>query len=85
MKKLAHIILGWGKALGIIQVTSAELKLSQLRMKICSKCELSKPSKTLKILNNSAEYEHSLKCIKCTCPCLEKSLVVDEKCPIGKW
>lgn len=85
IKKIAHIIIGWGKAFGILPITTSEAKLSALRLKICGQCDYSLKSKVLEILNGHAQYEHILKCSKCTCPCLEKSLVTDEKCPADKW
>lgn len=85
MKKIFHILKGWGKALGILSVSNAEKELSDLRMKICGKCDRSKPIKVLEIINGKPVYEHRLKCNECGCPCLEKSLVVDEHCKIGKW
>jgi hypothetical protein len=85
IKKFFHIIRGWGLAFGIIQKTKAEEALSHLRLKICARCEKAKESKVLGIINGQAMYERSIICSKCSCPCLEKSLVIDEKCPIGKW
>lgn len=82
---LIHIIKGWGKSIGILSVSTAEKKLSDLRLKHCSGCPLSATSKFLEIVNGHAKYEHRLVCTKCKCPCLEKSLVVDEKCPVGLW
>ena len=85
MRKLMHILKGWGKSTGILSTTPAEEKLSSLRMAICVHCLFSNPSKVLVILKGNATYEKSLQCTKCTCPCLEKSLVIDETCPIQKW
>jgi hypothetical protein len=83
--KLRNIIVGWGKRLGILQVSTAEAKLSQLRLKECSRCIFSKQSKVLELLNGNATYTAMLYCKRCSCPCLEKTLVVDEKCPINRW
>jgi hypothetical protein len=85
MKKFFNILTGWGKAIGILQVSKAEYKLSELRLSICDSCEFAEGSKFLKIINDEAEEVYSLKCTKCKCPCLEKSLVVDEQCPENKW
>lgn len=85
MKKIFHILKGWGKAMGIINVSTAEGKLSELRLSICGICEHSDNSKVLEFLNGRAKYKNQLQCNKCKCPCLEKSLVIDEQCPIGKW
>jgi len=80
-----HIIKGWLKALGFITVSNAEAKLSILRMQICGRCEWAKESSVLEVVNNDVQYENRLVCGKCHCPCLQKSLVVDEKCPINEW
>jgi hypothetical protein len=85
MKKIMHIVKGWAKAFGVINVSLAEKKLSVLRLKICKGCDKSTESKVIEIINGNAIDEHSLKCTMCGCPCLEKSLVVDEQCPLHKW
>lgn len=85
MKKIGHILTGWGKAFGFIAVSSAEAKLSELRLSICNGCPLAEKSNVLKLVNGHAKYESQLYCTKCKCPSEEKSLVVDEKCPVGKW
>jgi hypothetical protein len=85
MKRIGHILTGWGKAFGLITTTNAEAKLSVLRMKVCGKCEFAETKKVLALLNGNANYENSCFCTKCGCPCLEKSLVVDEQCPINRW
>lgn len=83
--KAARIIKGWAKRFGIVKVTTAEAKLSALRLSICEICPIAEESKLLQIVNGSANYVDTLICGKCKCPCLEKSLVVEEKCPIKKW
>lgn len=85
IKKIGHILTGWGKSLGLIPITPAENKLSELRLKACKTCFHSKESKVLKIVKGTAEEELTLMCMLCGCPCKEKSLVVDEFCPKGKW
>lgn len=85
MKKLFRILTGWGKAFGWLPVSTPEKKLSELRLKICGICEESETSKALRIINDEAIHGYQLRCLKCKCPCLEKSLVVDEKCPLSKW
>lgn len=85
IRKLMHIVKGWSMAWGIVKTSTAEAKLSELRLKICGTCPYSTSSKILEILNGNANYEYRLQCTKCSCPCLEKSLIVDETCPIMKW
>lgn len=85
MRMIKNIIKGWAKAFGLLPVSEAEKKLSVLRLKECGKCEFSKSSQVLEIVNDKANYENRLVCTRCGCPCLEKSLVVDEFCPEGKW
>lgn len=82
---LKTIFIGWGKKFGFLPTSRAEEKLSKLRMSICDRCRESKTSKVLVILNGEANRVDSLFCNKCLCPCLEKSLVVEEHCPIHKW
>lgn len=85
MKKLIHIFKGWGKALGFININKAEEKLSEMRLKICAGCELAKAKRVFHFVNDEAVVGYDLFCTKCKCPCVEKSLVVDEECPVGKW
>lgn len=85
MKKVFHILIGWGKWIGIISVSKAEKKLSTLRLSICKICEHSVESRVLDIINGDMEEVDCLKCTKCKCPCLQKSMVVGEKCPVKKW
>lgn len=85
MKWVMHIITGWGKRMGMIPVTTAEKKLSDIRMRFCKTCDDSSVSKVLSIVAGQASYESQLKCDKCGCPCLQKTLIVDEQCPVNKW
>ena len=85
MPKLKNIAIGWSKSLGLLPVAEAEKKLSDLRMSICADCPASEASAALKIINGEAVREHALYCTECTCPCKQKTLVVNEKCPLGKW
>jgi hypothetical protein len=84
-KKLIHIIIGWSKRMGWVETTPAEKKLSDLRMMKCIGCEHAKESRVLKIVDGHANYEQVIACSICKCPCLQKTLVVDETCPINKW
>lgn len=83
--KIKSIIIGWGKHLGFFPTSAAEEKLSELRLRLCSSCPDARESKVLQIINGHAAYEHQLQCTRCGCPCLEKSLVISEYCPINKW
>ncbi len=85
MKKIMHILTGWGKKLGIIQISNVEEKLSELRLKKCMRCPHADVSKILTIINGHGEQKDIIYCKLCACPCVQKSLVVDEKCPIDKW
>ena len=85
MKRIGNILKGWAKALRIIKTSSDEKNLSSERLAACGKCEHASKSKVLAIINGHATYEHQLQCTKCGCPCLEKSLVKEETCPLGKW
>lgn len=79
------IIRGWLMRFGLIPTSNAEKKLSELRLKICHACPLAKDSEILKVINGSIGNATEKFCTKCTCPCLEKTLVVDEFCPIQNW
>ena len=85
MKKLMHILKGWGKVLGLVSISTAEAKLSEMRLRICRFCDHAKAKKVLHIINDESVVGHDLFCKKCKCPCVEKSLVTDEECPVGKW
>lgn len=84
-KNISHILTGWGKRYGLISTSTAEQKLSELRMKKCSVCIHAHESKALKLLNGNVHHETTLYCTKCGCPCLQKTLVADETCPLNKW
>lgn len=83
--KIGHIITGWGKSLGFIQVTNAEKKLSELRLSICHGCPMEKESTFLNLMSELPGVETHMICNACGCPTKEKSLVVDKVCELGKW
>lgn len=85
MIKIKHILIGWAKKWGLLPVSRAERKLAALRMKICVICPYSEESSFLRLINDEARYEKTLACSKCGCPVDAKTIVVDEKCPKGKW
>lgn len=82
---IKHILKGWLKGLGLLRTTTPEQLVSEARLRICGGCTFSHTSRMLSILNGNEIWENSLICEKCGCPCLEKSLVTEEKCPLGKW
>lgn len=85
VNKIAHIITGWAKILGIVPTSTAEQKLAELRLKICAGCLFHKVSKILTLINGEGKFEDTLICGICHCPCHAKCLVVDEKCPKRFW
>lgn len=85
LKKIRHISIGWMKTYGWLPTSEAERKLSDLRMKACGRCRHSEESKALKLLNGNVSYEMTLYCTKCGCPCVQKTIVVAEICPLEKW
>lgn len=80
MNKIFAIFEGWYKAMHGIKTTQSEE-----RMAICKECPEAVSRKVLVILNGKDKFEDSLQCTVCKCPCLQKSLVNAEKCPLGKW
>lgn len=85
MMNLSHILEGWGKSLGLLEVTEQNKKLSCARMAICTGCEHARESSFLKIIGREAHDIKAVACTKCGCPVNEKTLVTTEKCPIGLW
>jgi hypothetical protein len=82
---VGHIIRGWAMKFGIIPTSKAESKLSELRLKICKDCPFVGESKVLRIINGEFKDNAELYCTKCSCPCIEKTLVTDEACPVKNW
>lgn len=85
LRKIRSILTGWLRAAKLIDTTSAEKKLSELRLKKCENCKSSYKSKLLYIINGEDVETNALICNECKCPCLEKSLVPGESCPIKRW
>jgi len=56
-----------------------------MRLEICGKCEFAKTSSMLEVVNGDLMWEMRLQCSKCGCPCLQKSLIPDESCPVNNW
>lgn len=82
---LLHVVEGWGKGLGLWEVTAEEAALSVERMKICAVCPKAKHSKFLAFLKGGAHDVDGVYCGLCGCPVNEKTLVSGERCPEGKW
>jgi hypothetical protein len=82
---LGHILEGWGKSMGLMEVDAETAIESERRMKICASCPVAKESSFLKLIKGSAEDMAAIYCSGCGCPVNEKSLVPDEQCPMGKW
>lgn len=80
-----HIIEGWSKAMGLMEVTEENQEVSTERLKICAQCPRATQSKTLKFIKGHANNMDTFYCQICKCPVTEKSLVLTEKCPLKKW
>lgn len=86
MVNARHILVGWGKKWGILPTSEAEAKLSATRLQICSTCPEAKVSKVLTFVTpEEAEEVERIYCTRCSCPCIAKTLVVGESCPINRW
>lgn len=87
--KAGHIITGWTKVLlerlGLRSFKADEKRLSDLRLQLCGRCKHVTSKKVLAFVNGEDKWESALFCTVCKCPCLEKSLVASEKCPLGYW
>lgn len=81
--KPLHIIEGWYKSK--VHASGEALDLSQKRLSECMGCKHAVNSSVLKFINGTARKEATKICNLCKCPLVEKSLVSDEKCQIGKW
>lgn len=84
-KKARHIITGWARKFNIIHTPIEIEKLSKERLAICKVCDQAKVSKILELIQGGFEEVDTLLCTKCSCPVLEKSLVLQERCPLHKW
>jgi len=82
---LSNIVVGWARHLELIKTPAAVQELSKTRMEACSTCPFAKESKALEFINGSAEHIDTIYCTICKCPCHQKSLVDNERCPEGKW
>lgn len=86
---LKHIAEGWGKSLGLLEVSQQDWAMSERRMDICAECKHATESKFLKIIGRDVKEMGAIVCGKCPslikCPVNEKTLVKSEKCPVGLW
>lgn len=82
---LGNIATGWARHMKLISTTEEVQKLSNERVAICGECPDAKESRVLEFFNDSAEHIDIIYCTVCSCPCTQKSLVENEKCPKGKW
>lgn len=85
MSRLGHIIEGWGKSIGLFDVSPDEQALSEKRMAVCAECPNAEQSRFLKLLKGESHNMDAIYCKLCKCPVNEKSLVKNETCPIGYW
>jgi hypothetical protein len=85
LKILSNMAVGWLRRFKVIKTPKDIAVLSNYRLAVCSLCKFSAHSRIVEIINGSLRDTDSLICTKCKCPCLEKSLVLNEKCPIDKW
>lgn len=82
--RLKHIVTGWGKTMGLLQISEAEQTLSNARLAVCVSCEYAKESTALEIINGGTEKIDVIYCTDCSCPCMQKSLSND-LCKKGFW
>lgn len=83
MVKPLHILEGWYKSK--IHADKESVDRSQKRLSVCMECPHAINSSVLKFINGSSQEISTKKCGLCGCPLVEKSLVKDEKCDLGKW
>lgn len=80
---LLHIAEGWYKSK--IHADEKSIILSKERLKECIKCPHAVDKSFLKLINGKSVNEKTKACKLCGCPIVEKSLVKEEQCKIGKW
>lgn len=83
--KIPKILKAYARKWGWIKIPVDLQKLSKKRTDICVMCFSSKVSRIVQVVNGTAQFEDSLICTECSCPCVEKSLVISETCPLDKW
>jgi hypothetical protein len=85
---LKHIYEGWTKALGLVEVSEKNKELAKKRVEICIECPHAKEQWLKKFIDGMLQNDvkgSGIGCGKCGCPVNEKALVIEEKCPIGRW
>jgi hypothetical protein len=84
MPNLIHIAQGWFASQ--IYATDQQKEVSLERLEECEVCPDSIESDILQIRgDDDIESVKTRKCSHCGCPNIEKSLVLNETCPLGKW
>lgn len=76
--------IGWGRWLGLVNISEAMRQESERRLKICEGCDFAKPSTFLEFINDGVNNVEGKFCSICKCPCHQKSLT-DNVCKLGKW
>jgi len=85
MINLLRIGKGWFRHLGILPITKELETLAEKRFEICKACPHAEPHKLLKVIDGKMNKVGCISCTICKCPCHQKVLVQEEKCPIKKW
>lgn len=85
MANLLHILEGWSKSMGLMDIKPEDKALSNDRLEKCAGCMYATESKVLKFIKGNADYIDTIYCGLCKCPCNEKSLVPEETCPAEFW
>jgi len=83
--KIWLILKAWMLRYGILSKTKEVSRMSNQRLKECEKCPESKVSSILEIIGEEGVYTDRLFCGICKCPCVQKTLIKSESCPIEKW
>lgn len=88
VNQLRHIAEGWGKSLGLVDVSEDNKELAKKRVAICVECPHAKEMWLKKFIDGVFQRDivgSGIGCSKCGCPVNEKSLVQDEQCPDNRW
>jgi hypothetical protein len=85
---LKYIYEGWSKSLGLVEVSEDNRVLARKRVAICVECPHAKEQWLKKFIDGMLQKDiqgSGIGCGKCGCPVNEKALVIEEKCPDGRW